>query len=137
MFTIHVLATLFSFGVVWKADKEALAWVRGKKETLSEKRMRTYHILMWVGLVALVVTGSILSYPMLGYLLSRPLFIMKILFVAVLFLNAILIGRMMRTATTQAFATLQWNDRLPLMISGAASSISWVGALVLALVLFS
>ena len=128
---------VFSLAIVFKADKEALSWMRGKKPLLSPRRMRVFHVLTWSGLVALIVTGSILTYPMLGFLLSQPLFILKLLFVAILLVNAVLIGRLMHIAKGSTFASLSWNERLPLLTSGAISSFSWLGALVLALVLFS
>lgn len=137
MLTLHILAALFSFGIVWKADKQALSWIRGTQPVLSVQRMRRYHILTWSGLLALVSSGAALSYPMLRYLLAEPVFIMKLLFVAVLLVNAVLIGRLIAIATTKTFASLSWNERLPLLVSGAVSSVSWLGALVLALILFS
>lgn len=136
MLPVHIFSVLFSLGTVFMADKEALAWLRGKKETLSEGRMRVYHFLTWSGLFALLVSGSFLSYPMLSYLLTQPLFIMKILFVGVLFVNAVLIGRLMHVALNRPFADLAWSERFPLFVSGAVSSFSWAGALILALLVF-
>lgn len=136
MVTLHIFSMMFSFGVIWKADKDALAWLRGKREVLDASRLRLHHTLMWLGLAALIVTGSILSYPMLGYLLSQPLFIMKLLFVAILIVNAVLIGRVMHVAHVRSFASLTWNERVPLLMSGVISSFAWLGALVLALALF-
>lgn len=136
MLTLHLLAAIFSFGVIWKADKEALSWVLGKKAVLNAHRLHYFHLLTWFGLGALIVTGTFLSYPMLGYLLSQKLFIMKLLFVVILLLNALLIGRLMEIPTTRAFASVSWKERMPLLLSGATSGISWFGALVLALTVF-
>ena len=136
MLTLHVLAFVFSFGVIWKADKEAFAWVRGKKEILNRRTLRLYHVLTWLGLLALIITGAVLSYPMYDYLLRQPLFIMKLLFVGILLVNAVLIGRLMKVTTTRPFASLSWDERFPLLTSGAISSLSWLGAFVLALALF-
>ena len=99
MLTTHVLAVLFSLTTVFAADKDALAWMRGKKKILNARRVQFFHVLTWSGLIVLSVTGAILSYPMLRYLLGQPLFIMKLLFVAILFVNAILIGRFSHIAT--------------------------------------
>jgi hypothetical protein len=133
---LHIFAALFSFSVVFAADKEALSWMRGKKQTLQVKRLRTFHILTWCGLLALAFTGAILSYPMLSFLLSQPLFIMKLLFVATLFVNAVLIGKLSSVATERPFSNLSVHDRMRLMTSGAVSSFSWIAALILALLVF-
>ncbi len=136
MLTTHVFAVLFSLLTVFAADKDALAWMRGKKRTLDARRIRLLHVLTWSGLITLIVSGAILSYPMLGYLLSQPLFIMKLLFVATLLVNAALIGKFSDIATVRQFSRLSPNERMRLMTSGAVSSFSWAGALVLALVVF-
>jgi hypothetical protein len=136
MFALHVFAMLFSLTVVSLADKEALAWVRGKKTVLSPRRVAIFHWLTWAGLATLLISGIWLALPQLGYLLSQPLFVMKMLFVAVLLVNAVLIGRFSHTATARTFSTLTWDEALPLFTSGAVSFFAWIGAVVLALIIF-
>jgi len=136
MLTLHILSLIFSVCVVGFADKYALSWVTGKRPLLRERTLVTYHVLTWLGLLSLIVTGIFLALPMLGYLLSQPLFIMKVLFVGVLLVNAILIGRLSEIARTRTYASLSWGERMPLFTSGAVSVVSWSGALILALIVF-
>lgn len=132
MLTLHLLSVLFSGCVVFLADKQGLAWMRGKSPTLDPKRLRVYHYLTWTGLGLLIVTGFFLFYPMAGYLLHNPLFIIKMLFVGVLIANGALIHSLQKVATERTFASLSFEERLPLFTSGAVSGFSWVSAFVLA-----
>ncbi|MEK7134772.1 MAG: hypothetical protein AAB805_00615 [Patescibacteria group bacterium] len=136
MLTLHIFSVIFSFCVIFLADKQGLAWIRGKKETLDPKWTRTLHQLAWAGLLALLATGAFLFWPRREYLLGQPLFAIKMLFVLALLINAILIGRLMHVATERPFRTLSFNERVPLFVSGAISLFSWLGALIAALVLF-
>lgn len=136
MLALHVFSVIFSFVTILRADFQALSWLLGKQELLSEERLRRYHSMTWAGLVALTMTGSFLSYPMLGYLFHQPLFIMKLLFVAMLITNAILISRHLHLAASRPFASLSIDERLPLFASAGISFAGWFGALILALVLF-
>jgi hypothetical protein len=136
MFAVHIFAVLFSLCVVFLADKDALAWVMGWKQTLGTKRVAIYHWLTWAGLLSVIGSGAYLALPQLSYLLTQPLFIMKILFVAILFINAILIGRFAKIATERAFSALTWEETMPLFVSGAISFFGWSGAAVLGLIFF-
>jgi hypothetical protein len=136
MLALHVLTVVFSLCVVFLADKEALFWILGRKTVLSVKTVAVYHWLTWAGLATLVLSGAYLALPQLSYLLSQPLFIMKLLFVAVLLLNAVLIGRFSHIATERAFSALTWHEMMPLLTSGAISFFGWTGAVILALALF-
>ena len=136
LLTFHIGATFFSVGMILLADKEAFAWMRGTKSTLHAKRMLLYHRLMWVGLLSLIFSGFLMFLPMSAYLLSQPLFIMKLLFVGILVVNAVLIGRLMHIAPNHTYASLTWKDKMPLFTSGAISVFSWAGAIAIALYLF-
>ena len=134
--SLHIAAVIFSFGVIMLADKQAFSWIRGKQVTLDPKRLHLYHLLTWVGLLVLVVTGVIMLWPRADYLLRQPLLIMKMLFVGILLVNAILIGRLMNLAVMRSFASLSKRELIPLFASGAFSMIGWVGALVVAIAVF-
>jgi hypothetical protein len=136
LLTFHIGATIFSVCMILLADKEAFAWMRGIKFTLHTKRMRLYHLLMWVGLLSLVASGFFLFLPMSSYLLAQPLFIIKLLFVGILVINAVLIGRLMHIALSRPYASLTWNDKVPLFASGAISAFAWTGAIGIAVYLF-
>lgn len=134
--TLHIAAFGFVLGVTVVADKEAVAWIRGKKEVLDTERVHLYHSLVWVGLLILIVTGVILFYPMRVYLLSQLLFVMKLLFVGILTVNGILIGKLAHIATVKPFSSLTSREKMSLMVSGAISSLSWICALGLAILVF-
>lgn len=136
MLTLHIFSVIFSFCIIFLADKQGFAWIRGKKETLDPKRTRRLHVFTWIGLSSLLVTGAFLFWPLREYLVRQPLFGMKMLFVLALFINAVLIGRLMHVATERTFVSLSWEERIPLFVSGAISTFSWLGALIVALVLF-
>lgn len=136
MLVLHILSFGFVVGVTAIAEKDALLWFRGKKQTLDEKVMHTYHVLIWAGLITLVGTGLYLFYPMRIFLLQNLLFDAKLLFVAILIVNAILIGRLMHSAQTRPFASLAMNEKLPLFLSGAISVFSWFAAFLLAIWVF-
>ena len=133
---IHVLTVFFSFGVILLADKQAFAWMRGKQMTLNANRLHLYHLLTWIGLGILIVTGGIMFWPRADYLLHQPLFIMKMLFVGMLVVNAVLIGRLMHVAVLRPFASLSKKELMPLMLSGAISMIGWMGAVLIAVTIF-
>jgi hypothetical protein len=136
MFAVHILSLVFSLGLIVFADKQAFAWIRGKKLTLNAVLMRRVHLLMWAGLLLLAGSGLLLFLPMASYLLSQPLFIVKMFFVAILFVNAVLIGRLMEVATLRPFGSLSWVETLPLFVSGAVSTFSWACAIIIAFYFF-
>jgi len=129
---IHVLCMVFSIGVIFFADKDAFAWLRGTKPLLDRARMYRTHLLMWGGLLALMGTGVTLFLPRATYLLSQPLFIIKILFVAILFVNAVVIGRLVDVAVTRPYASLTVSEKLPLLVSGAVSVLGWTSVILIA-----
>ena len=133
---IHVASLLFSVCVMLFADKQVLSWMRGKSETLNAKTVHLTHMLMWVGLGGLMVTGVIMLIPQWEYLKHEPLFLMKMLFVAVLVTNGVLLGRLAPIATERSFASLSLKDKIPLFVSGGISLTAWIGAFVLAKMLF-
>jgi len=136
LFNIHIFAMLFSVGIIFLADKEAFAWVLGKKPLLPDKRVHLYHYLMWAGLLSLIVSGFFMFLPNAEYLLTEPLFIIKMLFVATLVCNAILIGRLTEIALTRTFASLSWGELMPLFVVGAVSAFSWASTILIAFYFF-
>ena len=136
MLFIHIFATGFALAVIVMSDKEAFDWMRGKKQMLDPLLLHRLHLLTWTALLALIVSGLILFYPQRTILLTNPLFIMKLLFVAILCVNGILIGRLMGIAQMRPFVSLTSREKMQLLVSGAASFISWAGAFVLGMILF-
>jgi len=130
---IHVGVLFLLIPIILFADHEGFSWVRGKKETLNEKVMTVLHRLVWAGLIAMIATGAIMFWPLKDYLLYTPAFYAKMFFVFVLVVNSFFINRFMRVALERPYVSLTQEERRPLFISGAVSTISWVGAVVAAL----
>jgi hypothetical protein len=83
----------------------------------------------------MIVTGVFLFIPMREYLLTRPQFYIKMAFVVTLIANAFVIGHLQKRATTHSFKDLSFKEKLPLFISGAVSTVAWLGAATTALFL--
>lgn len=120
------------------ADHEAFNWMRGKKQTLDKKWMFTLHLWVGFGLIGMIITGGLMFWPVREYLLANSLaFIIKMGFVVILVGNSFLIGELLKVSSTRTYASLTSAEKFPLFVSGALSSISWIGAGVCALLLFS
>ncbi len=132
---LHLLSLAYVAWNIFHADHMGFSWVRGKVHTLDEKRVRKYHRGTWVGLVLMITTGVLLFIPMREYLLGRPQFFMKMAFVFTLICNGLVIGTLQKTATSRPYASLTSKEKAPLFISGAISTICWIGAAVTALFL--
>ncbi|MDB5225189.1 MAG: hypothetical protein JWL87_141 [Candidatus Adlerbacteria bacterium] len=133
---IHIAGlALAALGMLY-ADSQALAWLRGKKDVLLHQHILRAHHVVSVALSLIILTGLILFWPMRDYLLGQPLFWMKMAFVGALVINAFVIEKLMHLPTRGSFASLTKKQKIPLMLSGAVSAASWVGAAILALVLF-
>jgi hypothetical protein len=136
MLPLHILSFGCVIGVSAIADKDALGWMRGTQPVLEAKRLRQYHLLIWIGLASVVVSGILLLYPARLYLLGDILFDIKLLFVAILFVNAVLIGRLVEYATTIPFREVSLRDKRALFMSGAISLMSWAAAAAIAFAMF-
>lgn len=139
MSTFLLLLHLFTLGflaiTIVLADHAAFSWIRGKVAVLDEAKVRKYHRNTWIGLIGMIVTGVFLFIPMREYLLTRPQFYIKMAFMVTLIANAFVIGHLQKRATTQSFKDLSFKEKLPLFISGAVSTVAWLGAATTALFL--
>lgn len=104
---------------------------------LPKGRMQILHIFVWIGLLGMIGTGLYMAYPALSYYLAKPAFIAKMLFVAILAINALFIGKLLSVASVRPFAELTAGEKKKLFISGALSSICWVGAATIGLFFLS
>lgn len=136
MFWAHIISLVFSGCVILAADHDAFLWFRGKKETLNPSRVELFHILTWIGLAALIITGFFLFYPSRNFLIKSPIFILKMAFVAILIGNGFVIGSLSHVAKKRSFLSLQRGEKVALFISGALSTISWIGATITAFFIF-
>jgi len=132
----HLLTLFCIFGIILVADYSGFQWFRGSSPTLSLRSVKRLHMLMWIGLLLMVATGSLLFWPEREYLLMRPAFWIKMGFVLTLFINAFFIGRLMHIATVQTFVSLTRNEKILFLTSGLLSLSAWVGVAISATFLF-
>ncbi len=132
---LHLISLTFVAWNVVLADHMGFNWIRGKEQTLDAQKVQKYHVRTWIGLLLMIATGLTLFWPMREFLLTRPQFYVKMGFVLALFLNSFAIGKLSKISTEKTFASLSTKEKIPLMISGAISTISWVGAVIMALFL--
>jgi len=136
MVIAHIISLIYSGIIILIADHDAFSWFRGKVQVLDSKKIDRLHIATWIGLVALIITGIFLFYPARNYLIHSPIFILKMMFVAILVGNGFLIGRLTHVATQKSFTTLSKGEKWPLFLSGTLSTVSWIGATIAAFFLF-
>lgn len=129
MEVFHLLFLGVAVLAIAVADKKALAWMRGKVEIVPAKSLDLAHYVVWIGLSGLIVTGSIMATSMIEFLIKEPAFLIKMMFVGVLITNGFLISSLMKVAYKRSFASLNTEDKLLLLFSGAVSTISWAAAI--------
>jgi nitrate reductase gamma subunit len=130
---VHVGTLFLLIPVILFADHEGFSWMRGNKETLNEKTLKILHRLVWTGLIVMITTGAIMFWPLRDYLLHNFAFYAKMVFVAVLIINSLFVGKLMLIATERSFESLSIEEKRPILISGVASSIGWIGAIISAI----
>lgn len=135
MIIFHLLVLSFVFFTILRADYFGMSWIQGKKKTLDQKTLTQLHRHTWVGLSLMIITGILLFLPMKDFLLARPQFYLKMAFVVTLICNGFVIGHLQKVATMKSFNSLSAKEKMPLFISGAVSTISWMGAAITALFL--
>ncbi len=132
---LHVLFVLATGAVVLYSDEQGFLWIRGKKETIPHEKLKKLHNLVSLGLVCIILSGALLFSREPSYYLAQTDFIVKMVFVLALIVNGFLIGKFTEVAATRSWASLFTRERLPLLISGAVSGLSWGGALLCGLLL--
>jgi hypothetical protein len=130
---IHVGTLFLIIPIILFADHEGYSWVRGKKEVLNKKTLKVIHRLVWSGLIVMIMTGAIMFWPLRDYLLHNFAFYAKMVFVAILIINSLFVGKLMLIATERSFESLSIEEKRPLLISGVASSVGWIGAILSAI----
>lgn len=133
---LHITFLFLAAVGILVADHAALQWMRGKTEVIGKKILFTAHWIVTIALLGLVYTGLFLFWPQREYLLHQPLFLLKMIFVAALLINSMAIERLMHLAAVRPFSSLSAGQKAPLFISGAVSTLSWIGAGVMGLILF-
>lgn len=126
---VHIVTIIFLGLLVLYTDHVGLTWMRGKVGVVSKKMVRVLHHLVWLGLTLMIGSGFVMFLSYKDFLLVTPVFYAKMFFVAALIVNALVIGKCMHVATVRPFSELTSKERLPLVVSGGISTLSWIGAI--------
>ncbi|MBU6310483.1 hypothetical protein KGO06_00920 [Patescibacteria group bacterium] len=126
--TLHLAILVATVcGIVW-ADYLGWRYFRGEVVTLDRRVVSRLHTFVWFGLVGMVLSGAYLAYDRVAYLSGLPSFWLKMAFVLLLIVNSFVIHWLMQRAFEKPFAALPRHEQFLLMLSGAASTLGWVGA---------
>lgn len=131
MSDIHLSILFTTLAVVAFADLQGLRWALGRVSTLNTRLTRALHLLVYIGLGGMVLTGLTMFSRDSEYLLSNPLFLSKMVFVGALIVNSFLIGKHIKVASEQSFAELGGREKTKLVVSGVVSGACWLGAMLL------
>jgi len=137
VFGVHLTSLAIAIVGILFADKSGFAWIRGKTATLDQKQLHLIHNTVSLGLVGLIASGVYLLWPQRSDLLVNPLFLLKMFFVATLIINSFAINFLTYTATQMPYADVPAARKRLFLISGAVSTIGWLGTVVMALILFA
>jgi hypothetical protein len=130
--TTHILTAIGLIVVVIYSDHLGWQWLRGKQQTLNLTTLNRLHHIIYAGLSIMVTTGLYMFWPLQAYLLYEPAFYVKMGFVGTLIINSFFIGSFMRKASETPFNLLSKQERVPLYVSGALSTVVWLGTIVAA-----
>lgn len=129
--TIHLIALACAAVVILYSDHKGYAYMTGKVDVLTETFVRRSHMLVWIGLFAMILSGVLLVIPTWIYRLQEPAFYVKMALVLILVWNGMAIGKLARVASVKPFRDLPSADQRTLMLSGGLSVAGWVGATVI------
>ena len=134
MVTVHVLLIIVTGLAVVYADGQGFEWFRGMQKTLSKKKLDILHAVVSLGLSGIILTGGFMFIDRPG-LLEDSTFLTKMVFVAVLTVNGLLIGSLASIASTKEFKDVALAKKRLLLLSGSISLICWIGAVTCGLLL--
>lgn len=127
--TVHVAILITTLFFVVCTDVLGVLYLLGIKKILPEKPVTWAHRIILIGLCGMILSGTVLFIPVREYLLSQPNFYVKVVFVLALVINAFVIGAHMKKAFITPFKELPGPEKKKLLISGAVSTLSWLGAI--------
>ena len=136
MLVVHITILVITGLIILYTDHLGWRYLVGNMKVLDEKRMRLLHYAVGGGLIGMIATGLYMAWPALPTLWALPLFKLKMAFVVVLVINAFFMGMAIDVAAKTPFAELETKQKARLLISGALSTISWIGAVTVAIIFF-
>jgi hypothetical protein len=129
---LHLIALTYAAWNIVHADHMGLMWMRGKIQKLDSKLVTKYHKGTWIGLIFAILTGTLAFFSARPFIVY-PQFYIKMTFVAILIINSFVIGNLSKIPSEKTFLSLSTREKTPLFISGGLSTISWIGAAIMAL----
>lgn len=122
--------------VILYTDHLGFRYLLGNIPVLDGRLMRRLHYTVGAGLIGMIVTGAWMAYPAFTALWELPLFKLKLGFVVLLALNAFNLGMALDVVTRTPFRDLPQAQKMRLLVGGALSAFSWIGACTCAVLLF-
>lgn len=135
LLTLHIIVVILAAISVFLADRTALQWLRGKREVNDPSLIRSHHVRVSILLGLLLLTGGMLYAEAPIAFLSYPLFDAKMGVVLALILNSAAVGNMGTLSTKRSFASLTTVERYKVYVVGAVSSLGWIAAPILGILL--
>jgi|CXWL01.1.fsa_nt_gi uncharacterized membrane protein len=132
---VHIAFIIVTVGCVLFVDEYALEWMRGKRQVLDQALVEKLHVVVGIGLAGLIMTGGIMFLYRAEYLLHETVFLIKMCFVLALVINGFFIEILSRVTTGRSFEELTKKERVPLLLSGVVSVVSWLGVVTCGLLL--
>ncbi len=123
--TVHISAFIINITAVVMADIAALLWASSVVARLPRRLMKALHYLVYIGLGVSIISGATMAYPLFSYLITEPIFQVKLAAVGALVINSFIIGRHIHLPVIYTFKELSWSDRRTLFLSGAISLGAW------------
>ncbi|MGY3438630.1 MULTISPECIES: hypothetical protein [unclassified Marinovum] len=131
------MSVAIGLGVAFTADFIVLSHLRSRTTPRDHATLETCHSVVTLALVGMWASGLALIYLRTGFVWAEfsPKLLVKLLVVAVLTFNAVLIGRyalpMFRTAGARGIWALGAGQRNAAVVIGGVSTASWLFALAL------
>lgn len=110
-------------------DLLGLEWLTGARTTLGERLVGRLRWLAGAGLCGILATGFLLALPKLVELRGEPLFVVKLIFVGALVINALMLGELAAYATEMPFKEVPRAMRKWFYVSAFVSVFGWLGAI--------
>ena len=130
---LHGITLLFTLGVVAHSYLMGFNWMRGKVNTLDEKKVTRYHYYAWVGIVLMIITGASAFSAHAAEFLTKWQFHAKMGVLVILITNCFVINHLIKNAWQSSFKNLPKNKKIPIIISATIATLCWTAILVLAM----
>ncbi len=136
MVNIHIAFVVLTLCLVFYSDHKAFLWFRGKIVRMDSVKTNICHKLGLWGFLLICTTGFSLFWPLREFLLSNNVFLSKMIFVSVLGINGLFIGKLSPLAINNSYFDLSSKEKTVLFVSAMCSSLGWVCTIVLAYLIF-